>query len=165
MFSSHYAVFWEAFAALAQGSASILGLVALIYSVHAFRKSLKTLHYSELDRMYFDLLRLAVEKPHLRDPHADRTPRQQQEYDSYAFMVWNFLETIHDRCESDRNLRGTWYPAMDAEDRLHREWFDRPENRHKFKEAFYAFVRGERFREHHARTAREGVQGARHPLG
>src|SRR5574337_277446 len=135
MFSSaQYGVFWQAFEALAQASASILGLIALIYSIHAFRRSLQILHYTELDRMYFDLLRLGIEKPHLRIPDAARTPAEEQEYNSYAFMVWNFLETIHDRCERDQNLCATWYPALDAEDRLHRAWFDRPENRGKFKD-------------------------------
>jgi hypothetical protein len=60
-------------------------------------------------------------------------------------MVWNFLETIYDRCQRDKHLRSTWYPAIAAENRLHRAWFDLPENRHKFKEGFHAFVRRSEF--------------------
>jgi hypothetical protein len=54
--------------------------------------------YSELDRMYSELLELAVQKLHLRrEAKADRTSSEQKEYHIYAYMIWNFVETVHDR--------------------------------------------------------------------
>lgn len=106
--------------------------------------------YSELDKFYADLLRIAIERPHLRQPHriasddevfnadyvaypapasadpAEIAARQRlcTEYDAYAFMVWNFIETIHDRCdEFPDDLLGTWATIVAAENRIHRGWF------------------------------------------
>lgn len=135
-----YATAWTAIGAMAQGTASILAIVALIYSMTTFRKSLQASHYTELDRMYFDLLRLGVEKPHLRNLQAERTADQQAEYESYAWMIYNFLETVNDRCAGNAGLCETWHAAVDAEDRLYGRWLDAPENHHKFKANFHAFV-------------------------
>jgi hypothetical protein len=57
-------------------------------------------------------------------------------------MVWNFVETVYDRCQgwTKRRLRETWYPVIAAENERHRAWFDRPENRRKFKEPFRRFI-------------------------
>jgi hypothetical protein len=73
-------------------------------------------------------------------PPAD--PLKAREYDAYAAMVWNFLETIVDRCEgtADRHLRDTWYPIVATENAMHRTWFDMPENRRKFKERFRRYI-------------------------
>lgn len=53
-------------------------------------------HYGELDRMYFDLLAMSVDRPYLRSP-ALRTEENAGEYAAYAYMAWNFIETIADR--------------------------------------------------------------------
>ena len=58
----------------------------------------------------------------------------------YAFMVWNFLETVFDRCHRHKQLRDTWYPIISAENMLHRKWFDERANRTRFKQAFVAFI-------------------------
>ena len=50
--------------------------------------------------------------------------------------LWKFLETVHDRCERDDSLCRTWYPAIAAENGTHREWFNRDDNRNKFKQQF-----------------------------
>jgi hypothetical protein len=57
-------------------------------------------------------------------------------------MVWNFVETVYDRCQgwSRRRLRETWYPVIAAETAQHRAWFNRQENRRKFKEPFCRFI-------------------------
>ena len=139
-YAPEYATFWTSVGAIAQGFASLLGLIALIYSIRSFRKALEASHYAELDRIYAELLTKAIDKPYLRQPQAIGDPGQAMEYDTYAFMVWNFLETIVDRCEKDKALCATWYPIIDAENRIHREWFDRPQHRTKFKAEFHAFV-------------------------
>jgi hypothetical protein len=51
------------------------------------------------------------------------TDYRQREYDAYAFMVWNFLETIHDRCDEHPELLNTWAPIIAAENEYHRGWF------------------------------------------
>jgi hypothetical protein len=104
--------------------------------------------YADLDEFYNRLLSIAIEKPYLRKPHAveanstnldapyqaypDGPPLDLAEhpveyyelqYDAYAFMVWNFLETIHDRCEEHPDLLDTWGPIVSAENDIHRGWF------------------------------------------
>lgn len=131
---------WVAVGVILQGVAAIIAYSALRYSVITFTKSLTISNYGELDKMYFDLLKTAVEKPHLIDPNGARSRDQRREYDTYAFMVWNFLETIYDRCQDATELCVTWYPVVDAENRRHRAWFDDPENRPKFKQPFRDFI-------------------------
>lgn len=113
------------------------------------RQLQKAAFYSELDRFYADILRIAIEYPDLRQPRpvapntrtmladydpfpddpqttdADSKAKQRKcaQYDAYAFMVWNFLETIHDRCDEHPELHDTWATIVSAENRLHRGWF------------------------------------------
>jgi hypothetical protein len=135
-----YATMWVAVAAVLQGFAALAGLLAFFYSIVTFTQTLKASHYGELDHMYFDLLRTVIDRPHLLDAQAKRSPHQQIEYDAYAFMVWNFLEAIVDRCRGDKRLCETWYPVIVAEDALHRPWFDDVRNRPKFKPSFREFI-------------------------
>ncbi|MFA4909913.1 MAG: hypothetical protein WC649_02530 [Desulfobacteria bacterium] len=144
-FNSDYSTMWAALGTLVQGFALIMAIAALIYSMTTFKKSLQTSHYTELDSMYFDLLKTVLEKPHLNNPIATRSDDQKIEYDIYAFMVWNFLEAIYDRCKHDKHLFSTWYPVIDAENRKHREWFDHPDNKHKFKAKFRDWILNNRF--------------------
>ena len=119
---------------------SLVTVLTLVFTVLSFKRTLRVSHYTEIDRMYFDLLRCALDRPYLIDTASARTEIQTKEYNLYAFMVWNFLESIYDRCERDKRLRVTWYPVIDAENRLHRAWFDCLDNRHKFKDEFRRFV-------------------------
>ncbi|MEK7321599.1 MAG: hypothetical protein AABZ84_00795 [Pseudomonadota bacterium] len=137
--------FWDAVAAIAQGLASIMAIAALIISMTSFKQSLKTSHYTELDRMYFDLLKIALERPHVTNPNADRTEGQKLEYEIYAYMVWNFLETIYDRCERDKHLWDTWLPVLKAENGLHGHWLSEPQNQCKFKPVFCKFISSQHF--------------------
>ena len=78
----------------------------------------------------FELLKIALDRPHLVDFAGRRPdPNKQREYDAYAFMIWNFAETVFDRCQGwgKKSLRTTWYPVVAAENALHRKWFDLPE--------------------------------------
>jgi hypothetical protein len=92
--------------------------------------------------VYFELLKIGLERPALLAFPTAPDPAKAREYDAYAFMVWNFVETIFDRCQgrSRRRLRETWYPIIAAENAVHRAWFDQPENRSKFKERFIRFI-------------------------
>lgn len=137
---------WTEAEVIAQALGSIGIILTLCYSAWTFATTLREGYYTELDRVYFDLLKIRVERPHLlARPLASpqpADPAKASEYDAYAFMVWNFLETVVDRCEgaSNRHLRETWYPVVAAENSLHRAWFDMPENRRKFKERFCRFI-------------------------
>ncbi len=59
-------------------------------------------------------------------------------YDTYAYVSWNICETIYDR--KDDKLFETWEPVIVAENKLHRKWFDNPENHHKFKDRFREYI-------------------------
>lgn len=105
-------------------------------------------HYAEIDDAYFRLLQMRVDRPHLAEPEICLERAEWREsYNQYAFMVWNFLETIYDRfyekpqCEPHRR---TWQPIIENEGSLHLAWFSRPENggpiRGKFKKEFVDFI-------------------------
>jgi hypothetical protein len=120
-----------------------LGIVlTLFYSAYSFSTTLRQGYYAELDRVYFDLLRIGLERPYLRASLPPDDAARATEYETYAFMVWNFLETVVDRCESssDRTLRETWYPIVASEGALYRTWFDVHENRRRFKARFSQFI-------------------------
>ena len=63
-------------------------------------------------------------------PSRDKMSREQLQYDAYALLIWNFIETIYDRCK-EPNLIETWKPILDAEGDLHAKWFSL--NLDKFK--------------------------------
>ena len=134
---------WTKVGIIADTGAGIGIVLTLFYSIWTFRTTLRDSYYAELDRVYFELLRIGLEHPDLVDVPAS-TDRKAREYDSYAFMVWNFVETVYDRCQgrgsSKRRLRETWYPVIAAENALHRDWFNVPQNRRKFKEPFCRFI-------------------------
>jgi len=133
---------WTKVQIIADTGAGIGIVLTLFYSIWSFRTTLRDSYYAELDRVYFDLLQIGLEHPDLLDFAPSRDPSKAREYDLYAFMVWNFVETVYDRCQgwSKRRLRETWYPVIAAENAKHRGWFDLPENRLKFKEPFRRFI-------------------------
>jgi hypothetical protein len=126
--------------ATALGSIGIV--LTLFYSAWSFRTTLREGYYAELDRVYFELLKIGLERPYLRASLPPADPARASEYEAYAFMVWNFLETVVDRCDGRFNpsLRETWYPIVATESALYRTWFDVPENRRKFKVRFCRFI-------------------------
>lgn len=139
-FNDAYCTMWAALGVIFQGIASILSILALIYSMTRFRQSLRSAYYTELDSMYFDVLKVAQDKPYLYNPRAAYSGNKKAEYDIYAFMVYNFLETIYDRCGHNKHLCDTWYPVIFVEDRKHKKWFDDPGNKDKFKPKFREFI-------------------------
>lgn len=133
---------WVKVQVIAETAAAVGIVLTLFYSLWSFTTALRDGYYAELDRVYFELLKLALERPYLLDFPASPDASRQREYDAYAFMVWNFVETVFDRCQGwgKKRLRDTWYPVIEAENGLHRKWFDVPENRRKFKEHFCQFM-------------------------
>ncbi len=158
LFNPNYVPFWTAdnsiFATIS-AFALIATLIAIVYfsnktlrltseamrdTIKNFKTDLEASYYAELDSMYFDLLKIALEHPHLTCPDTMTEAKQRQQYDLYAYMVWNFIETIYDRCEGENGLEVTWHPVIEAENRLHRKWFDEKKNEHKFKVPFREFI-------------------------
>jgi len=136
----------------------IIAVVALMLSTAVYRRTITVQHYGELDRMYMDLLRLAMEFPHLREMRARRSVEEQQQYDAYAYIVFNFVESVIDRCSNpqwriapsvfaglrrnaiDRELSETWVGAINLELGLFRPWWDEVKDKGVFKPRFVADV-------------------------
>ena len=133
---------WNRAGVIATALGSFGIVLTLFYSAYSFTTTLREGYYAELDRVYFELLKLGLERPYLRASTPPTDPTKVSEYEAYAFMVWNFLETVVDRCDNTSNasLRETWYPIVATESALHRAWFDLPENRRKFKDRFCRFI-------------------------
>jgi hypothetical protein len=96
--------------------------------------------------MYFEILKEALAKPHLVRQNIVRNEEQDVEYDLYAFIVWNFLESIYDRCMLDEALQTTWFPIIETEGELHLLWIQNPKNSRKFKKEFLNFIEGNKFK-------------------
>jgi hypothetical protein len=133
---------WTKAGVIAEALGAVSYVLTLVYLIWSFTTTLRDGYYAELDRVYFELLKIGLERPDVLAFPMSPDPAKAREYDVYAFMVWNFLETVFDRSQgsSKRRLRETWYPIIASENALHRAWFDLPENRRKFKERFVRFI-------------------------
>jgi hypothetical protein len=133
---------WNKAGVIATALGSLGIVLTLFYSAYSFSTTLREGYYAELDRVYFEILKIGLERPYLRAQTPPTDPAKASEYEAYAFMVWNFLETVVDRCDntSNRGLRETWYPIVAVECALHRAWFEVRENRLKFKDRFCHFI-------------------------
>ena len=124
----------------------VLSVLSLVISIYTFKKNVEFKSYSDIDSLYMDALKLALDHPEFRDPEktsrykeAFTDKKQLLAYETYAYIVWNICETVYDRDEDKK----TWYPVIDAERRLHLAWFSNPENHHKFKKEFRDFIQNE----------------------
>jgi hypothetical protein len=133
---------WTKAGVIANALGSLGIVLTLFYLVWSYTTTLRDSYYAEIDRVYFELLKIGLERPDLLAFPTSPDAAKAREYDAYAFMVWNFVETVFDRCQgwSNRRLRETWYPIIAAENALHRAWFELPENRRKFKDRFVRFI-------------------------
>lgn len=146
LFSEEYTAMWDAISSIMGIIATLMAIVALIYSVRTYKSTMQVVHYGEIDRMYFDILKEALAKPHLAHSDKERSDAENAEYDIYAFIVWNFLEAIYDRSQHSSALQKTWYPIVQTESGSHKQWLDIPQNRAKFKNAFLDFIDREGYR-------------------
>jgi len=118
---------------------------AVLVSIYTFFLSKREKSYADLDDLYFKLLELGIKYPKFRNPKYTQNYKEMFEneeelfrYETYAFIAWNICETIYDR--RDEALFETWRPVIVTENKLHRKWFDNPENYHKFKERFRKYI-------------------------
>jgi hypothetical protein len=130
---------------LYQALALTLSSVAFIFSLFAFFKTRRVTLYQDLDRLYLEVLKLAIEHPRFVNPNFtlnyQRSFKGEEllKYEAYAFIVWNVCETIADR-RKDKTLFRSWEPVLKAESERHRAWFDSGENRSKFKMEFRELI-------------------------
>ena len=126
---------------VATAAAFLVALWSALRALGDFSKQLQEVKYSELDRLYFDLQRAALDYPGGSVPPPEtgkdeRSAEDRARYRIYAGMVWNFLETVEDRCNKDPALELTWYPVLLIEKRRHMAWMRDPANAGLFKESF-----------------------------
>jgi hypothetical protein len=115
---------------------------SIVYAVREKRDAF----YATLDKMYFEILKTAIDHPHLcRSNPEGKTSDQIYQYDAFAYMVWNFLESIYDYAEDDKVLRETWHSCLRYEAQVHAAWFNKRENQTKFKDRFVEFIKREQF--------------------
>lgn len=90
-------------------------------------------HYSMIDNSYQQLLELRLANCFLGSPSLCDDDSKREKYSVYAFMVWNFIETILDLTVEDEVLKRTWYPIVIYESNQHSKWINDPENQKRFK--------------------------------
>ena len=129
-----------AFAQIVLALSIPLTLISLAVAYANDRKLRRDNFYAQLDRMYQDIIQLAIAHPSVRLINITRTPSEQVVYNSYAYLTWNFLESIYDYCMEDEHLRNTWTPVFHTEGAAYGEWFNQRDNRLNFKKSFCRFI-------------------------
>jgi ribosomal protein S18 acetylase RimI-like enzyme len=138
----------DLFSVLSLLTSMVLSIAAVAVSLYTLQKQTLEHSYSDIDKAYARILELAIATPALRDwqqtttyfrkPHHDAYRIQ---YESYAYLCWNLIETIYDRQADQRARLGvsaTWLPVVIEESRLHYHWFCR--NTRLFKDEFHRFI-------------------------
>lgn len=129
----------EALAYLATILGLPCGIWVLWHSIKTYESATRLSHYATFDAMYSDLLKLAIDRPNLRNP-ATLQKSEEGQYEIYAHLAWCLVETLYDHGRHDRWLFKTWSSAIAIENDLHRAWLGKPENRMKFKSEFVKWV-------------------------
>jgi hypothetical protein len=129
-------------------------------SLDEYIDMLESGRYDALDRTYFELVRERTEHPEFNDPKSIYDNRQTESrawvaYSGYAFRVWNFLESIYDKCQLPpagadtkkvtmiKQLKETWWPIFQVEAKRHSHWINEKDNQGQsvnklyFKNTFY----------------------------
>jgi hypothetical protein len=131
--------------------ASIVSIVSVATSVYVYRRARSITLYSDIDRLYLELLKLGIEHPTFVDPQytenyetSFRDPEERTKYELYAFIAWNICETIVDRKDNKLTF-ASWEPVLKFESNLHRAWFENEVNQEKinqkkFKRAFKDYI-------------------------
>jgi len=62
-FNEEYTTFWTAISSIMGVIATTMAIVALFYSMRTYRKTMQIVHYGEIDKMYFEILKEALLYP------------------------------------------------------------------------------------------------------
>lgn len=123
---------------------TILAALAIFLYIYFWIKDKTSSNYDVFDTLYLDILKTGMDNPSFRNPTKTTnykvvfTEDELIKYEIYAFLTWNFIETIFDK--SDKTLLETWIPAIKLESSLHSNWIHEPENKSKYKASFLVFV-------------------------
>lgn len=129
--------FWNL---VVSSTATILAGIAILLYIILWYKDKSSSSYDNFDAIYLDILKTGMENPSFRNSVLTNdylnkfSGDEKIKYEIYAFITWNFCETIIDK--GDVELMKTWLVVIETENSLHRMWFDNPENYVKFKEPF-----------------------------
>lgn len=133
--------FWNL---LVDSVATLLAAIAILLYVLFWFKDKTNNSYDVFDATYMDLLKTAMDNPSFRNPLLTNdyenafSGNEKIKYEIFAFMSWNFCETIFDK--GDDELMKTWVIIIKTESLLHKKWLDNPENKNKFKESFSIYI-------------------------
>jgi hypothetical protein len=133
--------FWNL---IVSSTATILAGIAILLYIIMWYKDKSNNSYDIFDATYLDILKTGMENPSFRnsiltnDYLKSFSENEKIKYEIYAFISWNFCETIFDK--GDAELMKTWSVVIEVENSLHRKWFDNPENTKKYKESFRLYI-------------------------
>jgi hypothetical protein len=124
---------------------TLLAATAILIYIHFWIKDKRINSYNVFDSLYQDILKTGLEYPQFRNPEKTKdyknsfSENQLIQYEIYAYMCWNFCETIYDK--KDKRLMRTWLVVLEEERNLHLQWINQPENERKFKPEFLLYIK------------------------
>ena len=135
----------ELLSVIIDGLSALLAAIAILLYLLLYFRDKTSGNYDVFDGTYLEILKIGMEHPMFRNREFKRSYDSDRsetrfKYEVYAFICWNFCETIFDK--GDKKLYKTWQVVIDEEARLHSEWLFKEENRVKFKEEFISYIRG-----------------------
>ena len=125
-------------------TSTLLSAIAIYLYIVLWKKDKTDGAYDVFDSMYKDLLSVGLDQPQLRDKQKTQHFENSFEgedrirYETYAFMVMNFCETIYDR--GNKDLLETWGVVLHIEMDLHSKWLLSDENKRKYKSSFITYM-------------------------
>ena len=108
--------FWNL---IVSSSATILAGIAILLYIIMWYKDKSNNSYDIFDATYLDILKTGMENPSFRNPILTNdyinsfSENEKIKYEIYAFISWNFCETIFDK--GDVELMKTWSVVIDTE--------------------------------------------------
>ena len=127
-----------------------ISVVSLFISILSYIMNKKRTGYLEVDKQYYNLLNISINNPKLRNikytanyyEYKEKDEEFYHKYCTYAFMVWNFIETIYDVSKTKKAfsyIDNVWLPIILEENKLHYAWFTR--NKRLFRGEFVEFIK------------------------
>jgi hypothetical protein len=129
---------------IVSSTATILAAIAILLYIILWYKDKRNNSYDVFDTTYLEILKTGMDNPTFRNPTLTSdyqnafSENEKIKYEIYAFISWNFCETIFDK--GDEELMKTWSVVIETENSLHRKWFDHPDNTGKFKDSFKEYI-------------------------
>lgn len=132
--------FWNL---IVSSTSTLLAAIAILLYIILWFRDKTSSSYDIFDSTYLEILKIGIEYPDFRNVeytrrYAELPTAERFRYETYAFICWNFCETIFDK--GDKDLMKTWSVVITNENSLHRVWFNNPDNHPKFKEEFRYYI-------------------------